>query len=99
MSMTKPGDLVLVDVTKFANIPDGGGWRYVSKLQGNRNRAATENKPRNRHRDPLMGYCFVHTVIDDRSRVAYAKIHDDEKATTVVGGSTSCHQVVCGSKC
>lgn len=81
----QPGDLVHVDVTKFGNIPDGGGLRYVGKLQGNRNRAATENKPRNRHRGPLMGYCFVHTVIDDHSRVAYAEIHDDEKATTAVG--------------
>lgn len=29
-----------------------------------------------------MGHCFVHTVIDDHSRVAYAEIHDDEKAVT-----------------
>lgn len=79
------GLLVHVDVTKFASIPDGGRWRYVGKLQGNYNRAATENTPRNRHRDPLMRYCFVHTVIDDHSRVAYAQVHDDEKATTAVG--------------
>ena len=32
-----------------------------------------------------MGHCFVHTVIDDHSRVAYAEIHDDEKAVTAVG--------------
>ncbi len=31
-----------------------------------------------------MRYCFVHPVIDDRSRVAYAKIYDNEKATTAV---------------
>lgn len=29
-----------------------------------------------------MGHCFVHTVIDDHSRVAYAEVHDDEKAVT-----------------
>jgi transposase InsO family protein len=29
-----------------------------------------------------MGYAFVHTVIDDHSRVAYAEIHDDETAAT-----------------
>jgi transposase InsO family protein len=29
-----------------------------------------------------MGHAFVHTVIDDRSRVAYAEVHDDETAVT-----------------
>ncbi len=33
-----PGSLIHVDVTKFGNIPDGGGWRYVGKQQGERNR-------------------------------------------------------------
>jgi Integrase core domain len=41
-----------------------------------------EGKPKNRHRNPKMGYAFVHTVIDDHSRVAYAEIHDDETAAT-----------------
>ena len=27
----------------------------------------------------------MHTVIDDHSRVAYAEIHDDEKAATAIG--------------
>ena len=29
-----------------------------------------------------MGTAFVHTVIDDHSRVAYAEVHDDETAAT-----------------
>lgn len=33
----------------------------------------------------LVGTAFVHTVIDDHSRVAYAEIHDDEKAVTAIG--------------
>lgn len=41
-----PGSLIHVDVTKFGNIPDGGGWRYVSKQQGFRNRAATDTQRR-----------------------------------------------------
>ncbi len=36
-----PGSLIHVDVTKFANIPDGGGWRNVGHQQGDRNMAAT----------------------------------------------------------
>jgi transposase InsO family protein len=80
-----PGALLHVDVKKLGNIPDGGGWRFVGRAQGDRNRAATPNKPRNKHRDPKMGHAFVHTVIDDHSRVAYAEVHDDETAITATG--------------
>jgi hypothetical protein len=31
------------------------------------------------------GNAVVHTVVDDRSRVAYAEIHDDETAATAAG--------------
>jgi transposase InsO family protein len=77
-----PGSMLHVDVKKLGNIPDGGGWRYVGRLQGGRNRAATPGKPRSVHHNPKMGTAFVHTVIDDHSRVAYAEIHDDETAAT-----------------
>jgi transposase InsO family protein len=80
-----PGDLLHVDVKKLGNVPDGGGWRYVGRLEGNRNRAATSGKPKNKWHNPKMGTAFVHTVIDDHSRVAYAEIHDDETAATAVG--------------
>jgi transposase InsO family protein len=79
-----PGDLLHVDVKKLGNIPDGGGWRYVGRAQGARNRAATPGKNRSRRRDPKMGTAFVHTVLDDHSRLAYAEIHDDERADTAV---------------
>jgi transposase InsO family protein len=80
-----PGSLIHVDVTKFGNIPDGGGWRYVGKQQGYRNRSATvarTGQPRNKWRDPIVGRGYVHTVIDDHSRVAYAEICADETADT-----------------
>ena len=64
-----PGSLVHVDVKKFGNIPDGGGWRYVGRRQGEKNRSATPDKPKNKWRDPKLGYAFIHTVIDDHSRV------------------------------
>jgi transposase InsO family protein len=83
-----PGSLIHVDVTKFGNIPDGGGWRYTGKQQGDRNRAATVARtgtPRSKTHGPLLGTCYVHTVIDDHSRVAYAEICADEKAVTAIG--------------
>jgi len=79
-----PGSLVHVDVKKIGNIPDGGGWRYVGRQQGEKNRAATPDKARNRYGGPKLGYAFVHTVIDDHSRVAYTEVRDDETAMTAV---------------
>lgn len=83
-----PGSLIHVDVTKFGNIPDGGGWRYVGKQQGNRHRVETANRTgtsRNKRYQPNMGHCYLHTVVDDHSRVAYAEICADEKADTAIG--------------
>jgi transposase InsO family protein len=82
-----PGSLIHVDVTKFGNIPDGGGWRFVGRVQGERNREATANRTnkRNHRYEPRLGTAFVHTVIDDHSRVAYAEICSDEKAVTAIG--------------
>jgi transposase InsO family protein len=80
-----PGSLLHVDVKKLGNVPDGGGWRYVGRQQGKKNRSATKDKKRSRDSHPLLGRAFVHTVIDDHSRVAYAEIHNDERATTAVG--------------
>ena len=66
--------------------PDGGGWRYVGRRQGDHNRTATPGKPKSKWHNPRLGYAFVHTVIDDHSRVAYTEVHDDETAVTAVGG-------------
>jgi transposase InsO family protein len=83
----RPGELIHVDVTKFGNIPDGGGWRYLGKQQGFHNRQATRDRTgiKSRKYHPKIGICFVHTVIDDYSRVAYAECHDDETAATATG--------------
>jgi transposase InsO family protein len=78
----KPGDLIHVDVKKLGKVPDGGGWRYVGRQQGGKNRAATPGKPHNKWRNPLIGTCYLHTVIDDYSRIAYVEAHDDETKQT-----------------
>jgi transposase InsO family protein len=77
-----PGAMLHVDVKKLGNIPDGGGWRFVGRAQGDQNRIATPGKPRSKYHQPKMGHAFVHTVIDDHSRVGYAEVHDDETAAT-----------------
>lgn len=82
-----PGSLIHVDVTKFGNIPDGGGHRFLGRRQGDKNREATATRTgsRNHRYEPRTGTAFVHTVIDDHSRAAYAEICTDEKATTAIG--------------
>ena len=80
-----PGALIHVDVTKFGNIPNGGGHRFVGRQQGDRNKRTTPGLPRSTDHKPRTGTAFVHTVIDDHSRVAYVEIHTDETATTAVG--------------
>jgi transposase InsO family protein len=77
-----PGDLMHVDVKKLGQVPDGGGWHFLGRQQGAKNRAATAAARTGRSRHPKIGTSYVHTVLDDHSRVAYAEIHDDETAAT-----------------
>ncbi|MCF8558329.1 MAG: IS481 family transposase [Candidatus Nanopelagicales bacterium] len=84
-----PGDLVHVDVKKFGLIPPGGGWKTHgrstemksrSKRQESRNAQSVQSRGTGR-----AGYAFVHSAVDDRSRLAYSEVHDDETAATTVG--------------
>ena len=80
-----PGDLIHVDVKKLGKVPDGGGWRYVGRQQGEKNGAVTAARtgaPNSKYRKPRIGTCYLHTVIDDHSRVAYVEAHDDETKET-----------------
>ncbi|MGY1670695.1 IS481 family transposase [Geodermatophilus sp. SYSU D00710] len=77
-----PGELLHADVKKLGNIPAGGGWRFLGREQGWSNRVADRGRARSRHGQPLMRHAFVHVVLDDHSRTAYAEIHDDETGAT-----------------
>ncbi len=69
---SRPGELVHMDVKKLARIPDGGGWRAHGRAAGSTSR----------RRDTVVGYDYVHSLVDDHSRLAYSEIHSDEKGTT-----------------
>ncbi len=75
-----PGELVHVDIKKLGNIPDGGGWRTVGRSRGEKNRQATT--PKRRNCNPVIGYSYLHTAIDDYSRLAYSEILPDERKET-----------------
>ena len=57
----------------------GGLWRCGGAIGSRRWRSR-----RSRRGDELLGHAFVHTVVDDHSRAAYAEIHDDETADTAI---------------
>jgi hypothetical protein len=69
----EPGAMIHVDVKKLGRIPTGGGWR----LHGH---AAT--RAAHRHKKVKIGYEYIHTAIDDHTRLAYSEIHSDEKDQT-----------------
>lgn len=68
----RPGELIHMDVKKIGRIPDGGGWKAHGP-QMSRTSAA---------RKARIGFDYVHSVVDDHSRLAYSEILSDEKGIT-----------------
>ena len=68
--MSRPGELVHLDIKKLGRIPRGGGWRAHGR--GNAND----------HKVTKIGYAFVHTAIDGYSRLAYSEVLDNEQGPT-----------------
>jgi transposase InsO family protein len=64
-----PGSLVHVDVKKLGRIPAGGGWRLHGR----------DRTRLHRHKTAKIGYDYVHTAIDDHTRLAYSEVLPDEK--------------------
>lgn len=69
-----PGAMVHIDVKKLGRIPAGGGWR----LHGRDAAVSVAN----RHKKTQIGYDYVHTAIDDYTRLAYSEVLPDEKDLT-----------------
>jgi transposase InsO family protein len=88
-----PGDLVHVDVKKLGNIPDGGGWRALGRGAGTRNSQAHRDPARRRtaHGRPNLGYSYLHTALDDHSRLAYTEILADERKETAAAFLARAH--------
>lgn len=69
----RPGELVHMDVKKLGKIPDGGGWRATGQTASN-HQSRVDKTP--------IGYDYVHSLVDDHSRLAYSEILPDEKGAT-----------------
>jgi transposase InsO family protein len=76
----RPGELVHVDIKKLGRIPDGGGHRFHGRRIGTLNKQAHTPDRHNSH--PVIGYGYVHTAVDDHSRLAYSEVLSDEQGPT-----------------
>ncbi len=77
---SRPGELVHLDVKKLGRIEGGAGKRVDG---GFRHYTATATDAAGIRRK-TVGWEYVHVAIDDYSRLAYAEVLADEKATTAV---------------
>ena len=68
MNVAGRGNCCIWMLKKIASISPGGGWR----VHGRGNASAGE-----------AGWTFVHSIVDDYTRLAYSEPLPDEKGTTV----------------
>jgi transposase InsO family protein len=67
-----PGSLGHMDVKKVGRIHIGGGWKAHGREHGQ-----TSQQKRAR-----IGFDYIHSLVDDHSRLAYSEVLADEKGTT-----------------
>jgi transposase InsO family protein len=78
---SRPGELLHIDVKRLARIKGGAGWRVRG---GKQHYNATFHDLAGRRRR-TVGYEYVHVAVDDYSRLAYAEVLADEKASSAIG--------------
>jgi len=78
---SRPGELVHIDIKKLARIKGGAGWRVRGGAQ-HYNSTFHDLAGRRRR---TVGYEYVHVAVDDYSRLAYAEVLPDEKASSAIG--------------
>jgi transposase InsO family protein len=76
----RPGELVHIDVKKLGRIQGGAGHRMTGRRRGNPTKTDGSGVRRQQ-----VGWEYVHIAIDDCTRLAYAEVLVDERATTVIG--------------
>jgi transposase InsO family protein len=69
-----PGDLLHMDVARYARFERPGHAVTGDRSQRSRNWMAPETR---------VGYDYAHAIVDDHTRIAYVELLDDETAPTV----------------
>jgi transposase InsO family protein len=78
----RPGELIHIDVKKLGRIVGGAGHRITGPRGRRYAGSFTDGAGRRRNK---AGWDYVHVAIDDATRLAYAEVLCDEKATTAIG--------------
>jgi transposase InsO family protein/transposase-like protein len=78
---TVAGELIHIDVKKLGRIQGGAGKRVTGVKRNPKNSRLDRDGIRRRR----TGWEYVHIAIDDATRLAYAEVLTDEKATTAIG--------------
>jgi transposase InsO family protein len=79
---SRPGELVHIDVKKLGRIKGGAGKRWRDGIRQHYNPTYTDSAGKRRNG---VGWEYVHVAVDDYSRLAYAEVLLDEKASTAAG--------------
>ncbi len=77
-----PGELVHIDVKKLGRIQGGAGKRIGGAGHSPYNTQTTDPAGK---RPNTVCWEYVHVAVDDYSRLAYAEVLPDERATTAIG--------------
>jgi transposase InsO family protein len=75
----RAGELVHIDVKKLGRIARGAGHRVTGRRHHNRRRIDPVGHDRR-----TVGWDYVHICVDDATRLAYAEVLQNERATTAV---------------
>jgi transposase InsO family protein len=78
---TVAGELIHIDVKKLGRIHGGAGKRVT----GHKRNPHQTRVDRDGVKRLVTGWEYVHIAIDDATRLAYAEVLGDEKATTAIG--------------
>jgi len=78
--VSRPGEVLHVDTKKLGRIQRGAGHRVTGKRHTNPRKTDGSGVLRQQ-----VGWEVVHVAIDGYTRLAYAEVLPDEKATTTVG--------------
>jgi transposase InsO family protein len=81
------GELLHIDVKKLGRISAKGAGHRVT---GPTNRQSQHQRRYGRSKRGLTGWEFVHVCVDDATRLAYAEVLENERATTAVAFLRSC---------
>jgi transposase InsO family protein len=79
---SRPGELVHVDVKQLGRIEGGAGKRVTAGIKRNPDKRRLDAAGIERK---TIGWEYVHVAVDDYSRLAYAEVLPDQKATTAIG--------------